>query len=53
MLAYRLSSGRFPAISGDGAAIAGGRWNPIGAKFIDYVLTRIEIADTAHLESSR
>ena len=31
---YRLSSGRYPSNSGKGAAIAGGRWNPVGVEAI-------------------
>ena len=31
---YRLSSGRYPGDSGKGAAIAGGRWNPVGVEVI-------------------
>jgi RES domain-containing protein len=31
---YRLHSGRFPASSGKGAAINGGRWNPQGTEAV-------------------
>ena len=32
--AYRLHSSRYPASSGKGAAIRGGRWNPVGTEAI-------------------
>ena len=31
---YRLSTSRYPSNSGRGAALAGGRWNPIGMEAI-------------------
>jgi RES domain-containing protein len=34
MLVYRLHSSRYPASSGQGAAINGGRWNPKGVPAI-------------------
>jgi RES domain-containing protein len=30
MIAYRLGSARYPANDGSGAALYGGRWNPVG-----------------------
>lgn len=38
--AYRLSSARFPVNSGAGAALYGGRWNPIGTEAIYAAATR-------------
>ncbi len=34
IVAYRLSSSRYPAKSGKGAEIWGGRWTPVGAEAI-------------------
>jgi RES domain-containing protein len=34
VICYRLSGSRYPSNSGDGAAIAGGRWNPIGVPVV-------------------
>jgi len=34
IVVYRLASSRFPANSGAGAALHGGRWNPVGTEVI-------------------
>jgi RES domain-containing protein len=47
VIVYRLSSSRFPANSGAGAAIHGGRWNPVGTEVIytadSHALAALEI----------
>jgi RES domain-containing protein len=40
---FRLSSGRYPSITGTGAALHGGRWNPAGVEAI-YAAATVSLA---------